>query len=71
MRDEYDFKNMKGQKNPYAKQLKKQITIRLDTGVVDYFKELAGKEDIPYQNLINLYLKDCVKNRRKLKMKWS
>ena len=52
-------------------QLKKQITIRLDIGVIDYFKELAGKEDIPYQNLINLYLKDCIKNRRKLEMNWS
>jgi uncharacterized protein (DUF4415 family) len=71
MRNEYDFKKMKGRKNPYAKQLKKQITIRLDTGVIDYFKKLAGEEDIPYQNLINLYLKDCIKNKRKLEMKWS
>jgi len=71
MRNEYDFKNMKGQKNPYSKQLKKQITIRLDPGVVDYFKQLAGQEGIPYQNLINLYLKDCMKNGRKLKMKWG
>lgn len=71
MRDKYDFKNMKGRKNPHAKQLMKQITIRQDTGVVDYFNKLAGKEDISYQNLINLYLKDCVKNKRKLEMKWS
>ena len=71
MRNEYDFTSMKGRKNPYAKQLKKQITIRLDTDVIDYFKDLAGREDIPYQNLINLYLKDCVKHRRKLKMEWS
>ncbi len=71
MRDEYDFGSMKGRKNPYAKQLKKQITIRLDPDVVDYFKKLAGKEDIPYQNLINLYLKDCMKHERKLKMEWS
>ncbi len=71
MRDEYDFGSMKGRKNPYAKQLKKQTTIRLDPDVVDYFKKLAGKEDIPYQNLINLYLKDCMKHERKLKMEWS
>ena len=71
MRNEYDFTSMKGRKNPYAKQLKKQITIRLDTDVIDYFKDLAGREHIPYQNLINLYLKDCVKHRRKLKMEWS
>ncbi len=71
MRNEYDFENMTGRKNPHAKQLKKQITIRLDTGVIDYFKELAGKEGVPYQNLINLYLKDCMKSGRKLEMKWS
>lgn len=71
MRNEYDFTSMKGRKNPHAKQLKKQITIRLDTDVIDYFKDLAGREDIPYQNLINLYLKDCVKHQRKLKMEWS
>ena len=71
MRNEYDFTNMKGRRNPYAKQLKKQITIRLDVDVIDYFKKLASEEDIPYQNLINLYLKDCIKNERKLKMEWS
>ena len=71
MRNEYDFSTMKGRKNPYARQLKKQITIRLDADVVEYFKELASKEDIPYQNLINLYLKDCMKQQRRLKMKWS
>ena len=71
MRNEYDFKKMKGRKNPHVKQLKKQITIRLDTRVIDYFKKLAGEEDIPYQNLINLYLKDCIKNKRKLEIKWS
>jgi len=68
MRNEYDFESMKGRKNPYAKQLKKQITIRLAPDVVDYFKKLAGKKDIPYQNLINLYLKDCMKHERQLKM---
>jgi len=71
MRNEYDFTSMKGRKNPYAMKLKKQITIRLDADVVEYFKNLAGREDIPYQNLINLYLKDCMKQQRKLKMEWS
>jgi uncharacterized protein (DUF4415 family) len=71
MRNEYDFTSMKGRKNPYAMKLKKQITIRLDADVVEYFKNLAVREDIPYQNLINLYLKDCMKQQRKLKMEWS
>jgi uncharacterized protein (DUF4415 family) len=63
MRKEYDFSQSR--KNPYAKQLKRQITIRLDTEAVDYFKQLAGELDMPYQNLINLYLRDCaVQNRR-------
>jgi uncharacterized protein (DUF4415 family) len=57
MRDEYDFS--KSRKNPYAKQLKKQITIRLDSAAVDYFKSLAMELGMPYQNLINLYLRDC------------
>jgi predicted DNA binding CopG/RHH family protein len=57
MRDEYDFS--KSKKNPYAKQLKRQITIRLDASTVDYFKELATELGMPYQNLINMYLRDC------------
>jgi len=65
MRKEYDFSKMKGQKNPYAKDLKTQITIRLDRETVDYFKGLAESTGMPYQNLINLYLRDCVKTRKK------
>jgi hypothetical protein len=57
MRKEYDFS--KSAKNPYTKQLKRQITIRLDAAAVDYFKELAAEMGMPYQNLINLYLRDC------------
>lgn len=69
MRKEYDFS--KSRKNPYAKRLKKQITIRLDVDVVDHFKKLAAETGIPYQNLINLYLKDCASSGRKLSFKWA
>ena len=68
MRNEYDFSNAK--KNPYAKVLKKQITINLDNDIVDYFKEQSSRSGIPYQTLINLYLQDCVKNQRKLNIGW-
>ncbi|MDE1466025.1 BrnA antitoxin family protein [Spartinivicinus poritis] len=69
MRDNYDFSN--STPNPYAKQLKKQITIRLDEDVIDYFKSLSEENGIPYQNLINLYLKDCAEHHKKLKMNWD
>jgi len=69
MRDSYDFSG--STKNPYIKKLKKQITIRLDEEVVDYFKQLSDKNDIPYQNLINLYLKDCASNHKELKLDWN
>lgn len=64
MRDHYDFSQ--GVKNPYAGQLKKQVTINLDAETVDYFKEQAKETGIPYQRLINFYLADCVKNKRRL-----
>lgn len=64
MRAEYDFS--KAKKNPYLRKLKQQITIRLDTETVTYFKSLSEETGIPYQNLINLYLADCAKNHRKL-----
>lgn len=69
MRKEYDF--AKAKKNPYAKMLKKQITIRLEVETIDYFKSLSKDAHIPYQNLINLYLKDCVHSHRKLAFQWS
>ncbi len=69
MRKEYDFS--KSKKNPYAKLLKKQITIRLDNTVIDYFKALSERKGIPYQNLINLYLKDCAQSGRELDLKWK
>jgi len=69
MKKEYDFSNSK--KNPYAKKLKKQITIRIEKNTIDYFKHLSGKIGIPYQNLINLYLMDCAQNSRELSLKWG
>ncbi|MDQ7006424.1 MAG: CopG family antitoxin [Acidobacteriota bacterium] len=71
MRKEYDLSKMKGRKNPYSKRLKKQVTIRLGVDVIDYFKQLAEETGIPYQNLINLYLRDCVASKRKPNLKWA
>jgi len=70
MKKEYDLKTMKSRKNPYANRLKKQITIRLDSSTIEYFKELAGETGFSYQSLINLYLKDCAENHKKLKVEW-
>jgi len=69
MRKHYDFS--KGKRNPYAKLLKQQITIRLDKPTIEYFKELAVESGIPYQTLINLYLRDCASTGRKLSMRWK
>ncbi len=68
MRSEYDFS--KSRKSPYAKQLKRQITIRLDTPAVNYFKEMAAELGIPYQNLINLFLRDCAVHKRRPVIQW-
>jgi len=68
MRKEYDF--TKSPKNPYAKQLKRQVTIRLDTAAVDYFKKLAAELGMPYQNLINLFLRDCAIEKRRPIIHW-
>lgn len=65
MRDSYDFSN--SVPNPYAKRLKKQITIRLDQETISYFKRMAEEKGIPYQSLINLYLRDCASTQRELK----
>ena len=64
MRTEYEFSKMKGSRNPYARLLKKPVTIRLGADVVDYFKTMANEMEVPYQNLINLYLRDCVQSHR-------
>ncbi len=71
MRKEYDFEKMKGKKNPYAKFLKKQVTMRLGVDIIEYFKNLAKETGVPYQNLINLYLRDCVQSHRKLTLNWT
>ncbi len=69
MREEYDFKNAR--KNPYIQREKRQITINLNADVVDYFKLQAERSGIPYQTLINLYLTDCMNNKRELQLSWS
>ena len=69
MRDEYDFGN--AVRNPYTKKLKRQITINIDSDTIDYFKEQSSSSGIPYQTLINLYLADCVQNKKKLSIAWS
>ena len=70
MKKEYDFSKMKVRKNPYASKLKRQVTIRMGEDVISYFKDLAVETGIPYQTLINLYLRDCVANNRKLDLSW-
>jgi len=69
MRKEYDFSAAR--KNPYAAQLKKQITIRLDEDSISYFKSISEEVGIPYQSLINLYLRDCAASHRKLNLSWK
>lgn len=69
MRKEYDFS--KSRKSPYASQLKKQITIRLDEDAIEYFKGISEEVGIPYQSLINLYLRDCAASHRKLNLSWK
>ena len=66
---EFDFS--KAKKNPYARELKKQVTIKISPSVIDYFKAQAEKVGMPYQTLINLYLSDCMKNKRELQMTWK
>lgn len=69
MRKEYDFSN--SVKNPYAKKVKKQISIKIEEDTINYFKELAKKVGIPYQNLMNSYLTDCAVKHVEPKLKWA
>lgn len=69
MLNEYDFSNAK--KNPYSKSLKKQITINIDSSTIDYFKALSDKHGVPYQTLMNLYLRDCAINQRQPQISWQ
>ena len=71
MREHYDFSKMKGKKNPYIKYLKQPVTMRLDKDSIEYFKTLSDESGIPYQTLINLYLRDCALHKRKLNMQWK
>ncbi len=71
MRTHYDFSKMKGVKNPYIPMLKQPITIRLDKNTVAYFKTMAEELGMPYQSLINLYLRECASNQKKLELKWA
>jgi len=68
MKKEYDFS--KAKKNPYLHNLKKQVTIRLDAETIAYFKSLSEESAIPYQSLINLYLRDCAIKHKKLNLAW-
>ena len=69
MRKKYSFKD--AAKNPYARRLKKQITIRLDEDVLRYFMKMAEDTEIPYQTLINLYLRDCAQKKRRISLRWA
>jgi len=70
MKKEYDLSKMKSRKNPYASKLKKSVTMRLSEDVIDYFKDMADTSGIPYQSLINLYLRDCIAQHRKIDISW-
>lgn len=69
MKKNYDFSHSR--KNPYARALKRQITIRLDQDTIGYFRALAEETGLPYQSLMNMYLRDCAQNHRKLRLKWA
>jgi predicted DNA binding CopG/RHH family protein len=71
MKQEYDVSTMKSRKNPYATKLKKSVTMRLSEDVIGYFKKMAEDAGVPYQSLINLYLRDCVAQHRKINIVWN
>lgn len=71
MKTEYDLSKMKSRKNPYASKLKKPVTMRLSEDVIEYFKQMAEDAGVPYQSLINLYLRDCVAQHRKVDISWQ
>ena len=70
MKSEYDLSQLKSRKNPYATKLKRPVSMRLSEDVVAYFKNMAGEAGLPYQSLINLYLRDCVVSQRKVRVAW-
>jgi predicted DNA binding CopG/RHH family protein len=71
MKKEYDLATMKSRSNPYASKLKKSVTMRLSEDVIGYFKQMAEEQGVPYQSLINLYLRDCVASHRKIDIRWQ
>jgi len=71
MKPEYDLAKMKSRKNPYASKLKKPVTMRLSEDVISYFKGMAEESGVPYQSLINLYLRDCITKHRKVDISWN
>ena len=71
MNAEYDLSKMKSRRNPYASKLKKSATMRLSADVVEYFKGMATEAGVPYQSLVNLYLRDCLAQNRKIVIGWS
>ncbi len=70
MKAEYDLSTMKSRKNPYASKLKKAVSLRLSDEVVAYFKEMEVELGVPYQNLIDLYLRDCMTQKKKMTVSW-
>ena len=70
MRKEYDFSKLKGRRNPHARKLKKQVTIRMGVDIIEYFKDLSEETGIPYQNLINMYLRSCVLEKKRPVLDW-
>ena len=70
MKKEYDLSQLKSRRKPFVSKLKKPVTMRLSEDVVDYFKGMAEKSGVPYQSLINLYLRDCLANSRKVQINW-
>ncbi len=71
MNKEYDFSTMKSRKNPYVSSLKKPVTMRLGEDVIEYFKSMSSETGVPYQSLINLYLRDCVTHQREIDISWQ
>lgn len=70
MKREYDLSKLKSRTNPYASKLKKSVTMRLSEDIISYFKDMSLESGVPYQSLINLYLRDCVLNHRKVDISW-
>jgi len=71
MKKEYDLSKLKSRKNPYASKLKKSVTMRLSEDIIGYFKDMSVESGVPYQSLINLYLRDCVLHHRKVDISWN